>query len=178
MVDEKKADEAAPQAAAAKRRGLPLDNKVVMLGVIVIVQALLAVGVTQFYIGPRLRAQAAAAQVGAATAITGDAASPRDGILVPMGEIIVTLQSGTEAPRFLKIALHLEVKNAKTADLATNRLAPLRDAAIMTLSAKTAEQMLSPVGKDEAREEILQRLREKLPAGSLLNVYISDLVIQ
>jgi flagellar basal body-associated protein FliL len=38
--------------------------------------------------------------------------------------------------------------------------------------------MLSPVGKDEARQEILQRLREKLPAGSLLNIYISDLVIQ
>jgi flagellar basal body-associated protein FliL len=48
----------------------------------------------------------------------------------------------------------------------------------MTLSSETAAELSSPEGKKGLRDEIFRRINDKMPAGTLLNVYFSDLVVQ
>ncbi len=173
MADETNREAPAETAAAARGRGL-LDNKVVLLGAIVIVQILLALGITRFVIMPRLGVQGADMAAGEAAA----AADQQSGILVGLQEMVVTLQGEGGAPAYLRINVNLEVSDQKTADRVTQRLPELRDIVIMTLSSKRAPDLLTPEGKQSVRGEIFRRLAERLPAESLRSVYFSDLVIQ
>ncbi len=180
MADEKRAQAAEPEEQATPARKKLMDNKALMLGAIVVAQALLALGITHFYVGPRLQRSTAAAQAALAggAGVPGAESEPKlSGIIVPLQEIVVTLQSAA-APRYLKIAVHLEVSDQKTARQIEARMPQLRDMAIMTLSAKSAEELGTPAGKEEVRQEIRQRLGALLPERSLQNVYFSDLVIQ
>ncbi|MFO7653892.1 MAG: flagellar basal body-associated FliL family protein [Candidatus Krumholzibacteriia bacterium] len=173
MAREKKDGEGAEQ----EQHGKPalLENKVILLGVMVAVQALLAVALTHFVIVPRLGIQSAAAGAPAVTTVGEEAAT---GVLVDLREIIVTLQSDTKLPRYLRANVNVEVASQSVADLAVTRLPQLRDTAIMILSARTPAEIQSPEGKQALRDELFRRLSEKLPQGTLSNVYFSDLVIQ
>jgi flagellar FliL protein len=174
MAPENKEAEGA-ESAARKGSGL-LDNKVIVLGILVTVQALLAFGLTQFVIVPRLGVQEGSAASGAGSVEV--AAAPEIGALVGLEEIIVTLQSDTKVNRYLRTTVNVEVANQDTADLVAARLPQLRDTVIMILSAKTPAEIQRPEGKKALRDELFRRLSEKLPAESLRNVYFSDLVIQ
>jgi len=161
---------------AAPKSGGPLENKAVLLGIVVVVQALLAFGLTQFVIVPRLGIQAGAMNASTSAATAGEV--PEIGVLVGLEELIVTLQSETKLPRYLRADVNLEVSDQAVADLVLARLPQLRDAVIMVLSSKTPAEIQRPEGKQALRDEIFRRLSEKLPPESLRNIYFSDLVIQ
>ncbi len=153
------------------------ENKAVLLGVIVIVQAVVAIGLTQFLILPKLGVQDA--DMAGTEVLDEDAAEiPELGALVGLEEIIVTLAGESKRPRYLRININLEVKDALTAEIVATRLPQLRDIVIMTLSDKTAEELSYPEGKKGLRDEIFRRINEKMPAGTLMGVYFSDLVVQ
>ena len=155
-----------------------LENKAILLGAIVIVQAVLAIGLTQFLILPRLGMQSADATPEQPAA--AEQQMPDMGVLVGLEEIIVTLQpeaTGKKA-RYLRINVDLEVKDQVTANVVATRLPQLRDLVIMTLSDKTADDLARPEGKKGLRDEIFRKISEKMPAGALMNVYFSDLVVQ
>jgi flagellar protein FliL len=57
-------------------------------------------------------------------------------------------------------------------------IASIRDSIISLLSSKTAEQILTPEGKKQLREEILSRIRSLAPRMKVLEVYIVDFVVQ
>ena len=100
------------------------------------------------------------------------------GVLVGLEEIIVTLAGESKRPRYLRINVNLEVKDQLTADIVATRLPQLRDIVIMALSNKTAEELSHPEGKKGLRDEIFRRISEKMPEGTLMNIYFSDLVVQ
>ena len=175
MANENQEIESTEQAAAPKGGGL-LENKAVLLGVVVTVQALLAFGLTQFVIVPRLGIQEGAVNASTPAAVTTEA--PEIGVLGGLEELIVTLQSETKLPRYLRTDVNLEVADQATADLVAARLPQLRDAVIMVLSSKTPAEIQRPEGKQALRDELFRRLGEKLPAESLRNIYFADLVIQ
>ncbi len=174
MADKK--DEAAEESTPRTKGGL-LDNKAILLGIIVVVQVGLAFGLTQFVIVPKLGAGTAATSVEEPVA---DATTemPQMGVLVGLNEIIVTLQSSPSRPRYLRITVDLEVKDQVTADIATSRIPQLRDIVIMTLSGKSAEDLNSPEGRRGLRDEIFRKIDANFPDGALMNIYFSDLVIQ
>jgi flagellar basal body-associated protein FliL len=211
MADSKK--DAEQDKAAPKPKGKPnlLENKALVLGVIVIVQAVVAIGLTQFVIVPKLgvgtadaggqavaeghgeKAAAADKQGGDAKAEKkdkkgdkkpahgggeGGEAGAEGGNLADLQEIIVTLAGDSARPRYLRLAVNLEVSDASYVALVESRRPQLRDAVIMTLSDKTAAMLGTPDGKKRLREEIFRRTSENLPEGALLNVYFSDLVVQ
>jgi len=163
------------EKAAAKGGGL-LENKAVLLGIVVAVQALLAFGLTQFVIVPRLGIQEGAVNASTPAATAGEA--PEIGVLVGLEELIVTLQSETKLPRYLRADVNLEVSDQAVADLVAARLPQMRDTVIMVLSSRTPAEIQRPEGKQALRDEIFRRLSEKLPPESLRNIYFSDLVIQ
>ncbi len=172
MADEKK--EKAPEAAG--KRAALLENKVVVLGAIVALQLVLAVGLTTMLIVPRLGTSQASA---AADPTAQRAAKQELGVLMSMGEIIVTLRGeGSQSPRYLRIAIDLELTNQAAVQTAAARLPILRDTVIMTLADRTAAELSRPEGMKGLRDEIMRRLDERLPGGILRHIYFSDLVIQ
>jgi len=153
-----------------------LDNKVVLLGIIVVLQAIMAIAITQFVIVPRLDLQVAGMS-GDQEAENSDLADEL-GVIVGLEEIIVTLQSNGKVPNYLRINVNLEVDSQKTANQVITRLPQLRDIVILTLSSKSAAELTSSDGTQTLRAEIFRRLAEKLPPNALKNIYFSDLVIQ
>ncbi|MBK7045986.1 MAG: flagellar basal body-associated FliL family protein [bacterium] len=214
MAENKK--DAEQDKAAPKAKGKPnlLENKALVLGIIVIVQAVVAIGLTQFVIVPRLGVGAAAAGGEAVADAHGEkpaaegkhgeeakgekkekkekkgekkaahggggeaGAEGEGGNLADLQEIIVTLAGDSARPRYLRIAVNLEMADPEFVPLVVGRRPQLRDAVIMTLSDKTPAMLSTPDGKKRLREEIFRRASEQLPEGALLNVYFSDLVVQ
>jgi flagellar basal body-associated protein FliL len=175
MVDEKTEAQENGAEPKAKSSGL-LDNKVVLLGVIVVVQAIMAIGITQFVIVPKLGIQEAAMADGGMPAAAGE--NEEVGIIVGLEEIIVTLQSDNDVPNYLRINVNLEVEDQAVADEVVARLPQLRDLVILTLSSKRAADLITPEGNLATRAEILRQLAAKLPPNTVRNIYFSDLVLQ
>ncbi len=178
MAEEEK-EAPAPAPKPARKLGALLENKVILLGIIVIVQALTALAVTQFFIAPKLKATAAMAQAtlggGAPEGARGEA---KEGVLAGLDEMIITLRSDNGATHYLRTNVSLEVADQKFSKVVEERKPQLRDVAILVLSSRTADELLTPEGKDSVTKEIQQRLGASLPGGALLNVYFSDLMIQ
>ncbi len=152
------------------------ENKAVLLGVIVIVQALVAIGLTQYVLVPKLTVQQAA--VGTETIAEIAADVPQRGVMVGLEDVIVTLVGDARRPHYLRININLEVKDKATAEAVKIRLPQMRDVVIMTLSEKSMDDLSKPGGKMNLRAEIFRRLDESISGGKLMNVYFSDLVIQ
>lgn len=163
------------EAAVAVKKGI-FDNKAVLLGFIVIVQALMAIGLTQYVLLPKLSVQNASVIADNVTGLPAEV--PQRGIMVGLEDIIVTLAGDSRRPRYLRININLEVKDKVTSESVKMRRAQMRDVVIMTLSEKTLEDLSKPGGKMNLRAEIFKRLDESIPGGKLMNVYFSDLVIQ
>ncbi len=166
MSDEK------TEAKAEKKGGL-LDNKIVLLGIIVVLQAVMAVGIVTFVIGPKL------------DAIGEQVAEPvipepveGEGVIVGLNEMVVTLTDGGRRQNYLKINIDLEVADQITADLVTARLPHLRDIAILALSSKSSTDLASADGKAALKAELHRKLGDALPDGMLTSVYFSDMVVQ
>jgi len=171
------ADKDATLEGASEKKGGILENKALLLGIIVVVQVGLAIGLTQFLIVPKLGVQDAGMEAGA-NPEAKPADMPKMGVLVNLEDIVVTLASDPAKPRYLRININVEVPNQMVAEVVASRLPQLRDLVIMTLSDKTAEQISTPEGKKGLRDEIFRRMDEKMPEGTLMNIYFSDLVVQ
>ncbi len=154
-----------------------LENKAVLLGVIVVMQALIAIGLTQFLIVPKLGVQGA--DVAGQQATSDEPVEmPEMGVLVGLEDIIVSLDSPGPRTRYLRVNINLEVKDAMVAQVVTSRLPQLRDMVIMACSGKSPEDLTTPEGKKGLRDEIFRKIDEKMPEGTLMNIYFSDLVVQ
>ncbi len=164
------------EGTEATAKGGIFENKAIVLGIIVVVQALLAIGLTHFLIVPKLGVQDAA--MDSAEMADPVAEMPEMGVLVNLEDIVVTLAGNTAKPRYLRININVEVPNAIVAEVVSSRLPQLRDLVIMTLSDKTAVELTTPEGKQGLRDEVFRRIDEKMPEGTLMNVYFSDLVVQ
>jgi flagellar FliL protein len=175
MADEKPAA-GAEEAPPAEKKKL-VDNKALILGGVVILQVVLALALTQFVILPRTTVQPASM---ADTEAGGEDGDQELGIIVPLEEIIISLQGKTAKglPHYLRINVNLEVDRQATADLVVARLPELRDVVIVTLSSQNADELGTPEGTQLIRSELFRRLSEKLPPKSLRSIYFSDLVIQ
>jgi flagellar basal body-associated protein FliL len=192
MADEKKNAAEKPAPAAAKKS--LLDNKVVLLGGIVVIQALLAIGLTQFLIMPKLHTQTAGVGHAEVAEPAGGEESGGGGggghggghgkkeaaggsQLVSLDEVIVTLQSDGGQARFVRTTVNVEV-GAELVEHIASRKAELRDVVIMIVSQHTAAELITPEGKKALRAELTHKLAEKVGHGALKGIYFSDLVIQ
>ncbi len=171
MADEK-TEELAEGVAQAKP-GL-LDNKFLLVGIIMVLQAGMAFAATKFLIQPATQAQTE--QAGGAGSEEEAGERPR-GTLVSLDEMVVSL-SAAGRPRFLRTTIALEAEDAAVAAVLTERMAEFRDAAIMRLSSHDPDAVKSFEGKEAVKAEIKQALEDLLEEGNILNVYFSDFVVQ
>lgn len=199
-------EDAKPEAQEKPKKaaGKPLDNKLVLLAIIIVVQAALAVGVTQFVIVPKLQhlgggdpaaLAAAAGEDGHGTAAKAEGKGKSGGhgkpgkhgeggtlsgrgALVGLKEVTVSLRSDGPVTSYLRISVDLEVPDQAKVLLVEERLPHLRDIVIASLSNKFAADLRTLEGKEALKTELLRKLGEALPEAGLMNIYFSDLVVQ
>ncbi len=86
-----------------------------------------------------------------------------------------------DATRFVKVTFRLGMDENKLGDELKDNpvvLAATRDTIISCLSTKTADELLSPEGKEKLKSEVRDRVNKVLPKGKVVEVYIMDFVVQ
>ena len=78
--------------------------------------------------------------------------------------------------RYLKLSMDLEVKGPGEPVQAV--MSKIRDALLMLLSSKTAEELAGIEGKITLRKDIADRINQVLGKPIVLRVYFTDFVIQ
>jgi flagellar FliL protein len=111
----------------------------------------------------------------------GAAAAGKDGAagasnMFPLEPFIVNIYDGQEL-RYLKVKVEMEMAGATKGDLDA-RLAPIRDAVLVLLSAKTLHDIQDVQGKNQLKEEILVAVNKIIAPGKISKVYFTDFVVQ
>jgi len=96
--------------------------------------------------------------------------------MFPLEPFIVNIYDGQEL-RYLKVKVELEMAGATKADM-DSRLAPIRDAVLVLLSAKTLHDIQDVQGKTQLKEEILVAINKIIAPGKIGKVYFTDFVVQ
>lgn len=156
---------------AGKKPGL-LDNKMIVVGIVLAVQAGLGFAAAKFLLAPKVN-PAVEGQIQQAESSEGRTRGP----LVSLEEMVVSLNA-TGRARYLRTNITLEAGDEATAAIVAERMAEFRDTAIMRLSRHTPDELISYEGKEAVKAEIKQGLKELMDDGELLNVYFSDFVVQ
>ena len=80
--------------------------------------------------------------------------------------------------KYLKVSIQLELSNPKLMETAKTKTPQIRDAIITILSSKSSEELITPEGKLIVKDEIKMRANQVLGENSVLNVYLTDFVMQ
>ena len=83
-----------------------------------------------------------------------------------------------EEVRFVKTSFQLGLAEEPDEKKIGMTTAAMRDSIITLLSSKTAEQILTPQGKEKLREQIQTRVNAISPEIDVVEVYIVDFVVQ
>jgi flagellar FliL protein len=105
-----------------------------------------------------------------------EGAAPASNIY-PLEPFIVNIYDGQEL-RYLKVKIEMEMVGAGVKGEIDARLAPIRDAILVLLSAKTLQDIQDVQGKTQLKEEILGAINKHIPPGKIAKVYFTDFVVQ
>ncbi len=101
------------------------------------------------------------------------------GIMYDLSTFIVNL-SDPSGTKYLRVAITAEIppKNEKLQLEIDQKLPKIKDAIITVLSSKTFEEINNQEGKKSLKREIARRINALLAQGRLMDVYITDFIIQ
>jgi flagellar FliL protein len=125
---------------------------------------------------------AAAGGHGAAPAAGGHGAAPAaaggpSANIFALEPFIVNIYDGQEL-RYLKVKVELEMVLPAVKGEIEAKLAPIRDAVLVLLSAKTLQDIQDVQGKNALKDEILGAINKHIPPGKISKVYFTDFVVQ
>jgi flagellar FliL protein len=126
---------------------------------------------------------AAAGGHGAAPAAGGHGAASAPAAGGPSANVfalepfIVNIYDGQEL-RYLKVKVELEMVLPAVKGEIEAKLAPIRDAVLVLLSAKTLQDIQDVQGKNALKDEILGAINKHIPPGKISKVYFTDFVVQ
>lgn len=95
--------------------------------------------------------------------------------VLPLDTFIVNLQVKGS---FLKTTLQLEFTEPELPHTIEHDTPKIRDAIIRVLSSKAAPDILSTEGKEKLREELKNAVNEALKSEDVVQVYITEFIIQ
>lgn len=107
----------------------------------------------------------------------GAAAGGPSANIFPLEPFIVNIYDGQEL-RYLKVKIELEMVGPAVKTEIEGRLAPIRDAILVLLSAKTLQDVQDVQGKNTLKDEILGAINKHIPPGKIAKVYFTDFVVQ
>lgn len=151
-----------------------------MLKWIIIAVVLIALGVGGYFGYTMFFApsdEETAAEETAQDGADGEAAENLEGQLVPLPTFLVNLADPL-GRRYLKLGVEVEVKDEEAAAALTKYEAKIKDTLLLLLSSKTYDALSTMKAKVELKQEIADRLNQIVGNGSVLRVYITEMVIQ
>lgn len=104
-------------------------------------------------------------------------AEAMEGQLVPLPVFLVNLADPL-GRRYLKLGMEVEVRDPEAAAALTKYQAKIKDTLLLLLSSKTYDALSTIKAKVELKQEIVDRLNQILGDGTILRVYITEMVIQ
>lgn len=86
---------------------------------------------------------------------------------------------GGDSPRYAKIALGVELKDAKTMEEAKKMVPAMRDKALSVLGTKGPDVLMDIKNRDSLKQELFGSLKDLFKESTeLKSVYITDIIIQ
>lgn len=108
----------------------------------------------------------------------GDAAlESLEGQLVPLPVFLVNLADPL-GRRYLKLGVEVEVRDIQVVEALAKYQAKIKDTLLLLLSSKTYDGLSTMEAKVELKQEIADRLNLILGKGSVLRVYITEMIVQ
>lgn len=147
-----------------------------LLGLIVGVVLLGGLGGAAWFLAPRLlRSTGDHGGTGTAASPAGE---PKIEVktTVPLGPVIVNLAG--EERRYAKVAVDVGVPSEHDAKEVEEHKAQLRDLVISMISGLELEELISPEGREELKEELLSRIHDEIHLEKVGGVYFTEFVIQ
>lgn len=107
----------------------------------------------------------------------GDEHATEVGPMYPMTTFIVNLMSDS-GQRYLKTTLSLELDNPEMTEEVEKQKDRIRDTILNILTSKTVEEVTTAKGKEDLKNEMVEKINEGLKDGEIRNVYFTEFVIQ
>lgn len=86
--------------------------------------------------------------------------------------------AGPGFSRYLRLSFRLGLKEPEAQQRLREASAKIRDALIMLLTGKRAEELMTEEGKEKLRAEILARVNREIGEGAATAVYFKEFLIQ
>lgn len=97
--------------------------------------------------------------------------------IYPLDSFIVNL-SDPNRTRYLKVTVQLELDKPEAIEEVKSKTPQVRDALIILLSSKSMEDISTPAGKYQLRDEIIARIKQFVTKGTVVTAYFTDFVVQ
>lgn len=173
MAEEKEAKEGAEE---------PKKGKKLIIIIVIALVVLLAVGGALAFLMLKGGSEDAAAGGDAHSAKNkknshGDGDSLTVGPMFAIDNLIVNLMSEGSA-RYAKFSIALELDSQELAPEMMTKKPLATDIIINAVSSKTAEELMTLKGKETVKNEIMEKINERLKDGRVKNVYFTNFVVQ
>ena len=99
------------------------------------------------------------------------------GPMFAVDNLIVNLMSEGGA-KYAKLSIALELDAQELAPEMMLKKAVVTDIVISVISSKTSEELMNIKGKEGVKNEIMEKVNEKLKDGRVKNVYFTNFVVQ
>ncbi len=116
-------------------------------------------------------------EASAEDAHAGRATRDRSGATLPLETFIANL-ADDGGKRYLKTTMQVEFLGETVPSGVDARLPQIRDLLLTLLTSKTFDQIRTPEGKQELREEIIARLNQVLDRDAVKAVYFTEFIVQ
>ncbi len=155
------------------------EKKGGMLKWIIILVVLIALGVGGYF-GYTMFLAAPDEEAATEEVVDGGEEAPLEsleGTLVPLPVFLVNLADPL-GRRYLKLGMEVEVRDPEAQLALTKYEAKIKDTLLLLLSSKTYDGLSTMKAKVELKQEVADRLNQIVGKGSILRVYITEMVIQ
>lgn len=94
----------------------------------------------------------------------------------PLDEFLVNLRGGGD--HYLRTTIALGLRSGVSDDEVKEKLAPIRDAIVTTLSAKTLTNLSTPEGKEDLKQELRIRINSAVGDNVVSKIYLMSFATQ
>lgn len=155
--------------------GKPRKSKKLLLIIIIVALLLAGAGIGGFIFLKKGNAHKEKDEIAQKEEVVELPKEKEKAVLIQLDPFILNL---SEPGRFVKLTVHLEVKNEKIQQYVNDRMPKIRDSIITLVSSKSADILATPEGKFQLKDELLLRVNQAVEKDLIKNIYFTEFVIQ